>query len=106
MIELTERAAGKVKEFIELRGKGAGIRLGVKSASCSGLSYKLEYADSFADGDKVFESNGVRVGVDVGSLPYLSGVKLDWVKEGLSEGFKFENPNVKERCGCGSSFKV
>jgi len=105
-ITLTPAAAKHVSNFITHRGKGVGLRLGVKTTGCSGLAYKLEYADAIADEDLVFESHGVTVVVDPKSLPYLDGTELDFAREGLNEGFKFNNPNVKNECGCGESFNV
>ena len=106
MITLTERAAAHVSSFISKRGKGVGLRLGVKTTGCSGLAYKLEFADEVAPEDHQFESHGVRVLIDPKSLAYLDGTELDFVREGLNEGFKFNNPNEKDRCGCGESFNV
>jgi len=103
-ITMTEAAANRVKIFLEKRGKGLGLRLGVKTSGCSGLSYLLEFVDVFQEADKVFEDRGVRVYVDPKSLTYLDGTELDYSKEGLQEGFKFRNPNVKNSCGCGDSF--
>ncbi|HEX5127790.1 MAG TPA: iron-sulfur cluster assembly protein IscA, partial [Rhodocyclaceae bacterium] len=88
------------------RGKGVGIRLGVKTSGCSGMAYKLEYADVLGEEDLVFESFGVKIIVDPKSLPYLEGTELDFAREGLNEGFKFNNPNVKNECGCGESFSI
>ena len=105
-VTLTERAAKHVSTFIAKRGKGVGLRLGVRTSGCSGLAYKLEYADAVNPEDVLFESNGVKVLVDPKSLPYLEGTELDYTKEGLNEGFKFNNPNVKDQCGCGESFNV
>ena len=105
-ITLTEKAAGHVKTFLSKRGKGAGLRLGVKTTGCSGLAYKLEFADEPKPEDQEFETNGVRVLIDPKSLAYLDGTELDFVREGLNEGFKFNNPNEKDRCGCGESFNV
>lgn len=105
-ITLTERAARHVARSIEKRGAGVGLRLGVKTTGCSGLAYKLEYADAVGDKDLQFESHGVRVLVDPESLAYLDGTELDFVREGLNEGFRFHNPNVKAACGCGESFTV
>ena len=105
-VTLTDRAAQHVQRYIEKRGKGVGLRLGVKTTGCSGLAYKLEFADDIAPEDTQFESHGVRVLVDPKSLAYLDGTELDFVKEGLNEGFKFNNPNEKDRCGCGESFNV
>ena len=105
-VTLTDRAAQHVQRYIEKRGKGVGLRLGVKTTGCSGLAYKLEFADEIAPEDHTFETNGVRVLIDPKSLAYLDGTELDFVREGLNEGFKFNNPNEKDRCGCGESFNV
>ena len=105
-ISLTEAAARHVSRYITKRGKGVGVRLGVKTTGCSGLAYKLEYADEVAAEDVVFEDRGVKVLIDPKSLPYLEGTQLDFVREGLNEGFKFLNPREKDRCGCGESFRV
>ena len=105
-ITITERAAEHVNNFMAKRGKGIGLRLGVRTTGCSGMAYKLEFADEEQAGDLSFESHGVRVFVDPKSLPYLDGTELDFVREGLNEGFKFNNPNVKNTCGCGESFNV
>lgn len=105
-VTLTDRAAEHVQRYIEKRGKGVGLRLGVKTTGCSGLAYKLEFADEVQPEDATFESHGVRVLVDPKSLAYLDGTELDFVREGLNEGFKFNNPNEKDRCGCGESFNV
>ena len=105
-VTLTDRAANHVQRYIEKRGKGVGLRLGVKTTGCSGLAYKLEFADDVKPEDQVFEANGVRVLIDPKSLAYLDGTELDYVREGLNEGFKFNNPNEKDRCGCGESFNV
>jgi iron-sulfur cluster assembly protein len=105
-ITLTQSAARHVSRYLERRGKGIGLRLGVKTTGCSGLAYKLEYADEALPEDVSFESHGVRVLVDPRSLAYIDGTELDFVREGLNEGFRFNNPNVKSECGCGESFKV
>ena len=105
-VTLTDRAAQHVQRYIEKRGKGIGLRLGVKTTGCSGLAYKLEFADERSPEDTEFESNGVKVLIDPKSLAYLDGTELDFVREGLNEGFKFNNPNEKDRCGCGESFNV
>lgn len=105
-ITMTERAARHVQKCLQQRGKGLGVRLGVKNSGCSGLAYRIEYADETAAEDVVFETAGVKVLVDPKSLPYLNGTELDFVREGLQEGFKFHNPNEKSRCGCGESFHV
>ena len=105
-ITLTDRAADHVQRYITKRGKGVGLRLGVRTTGCSGLAYKLEFADDFQEGDHQFESHGVKVLIDPKSLAYLDGTELDFVREGLNEGFKFNNPNEKDKCGCGESFNV
>lgn len=105
-ITLTESAANRVKTFLDNRGKGIGLRLGIKTSGCSGLAYVLEFVDELNEDDNVFEQDGVKVIVDAKSLVYLDGTELDFVKEGLNEGFKFANPNVKDQCGCGESFNV
>jgi iron-sulfur cluster assembly protein len=105
-ISLTEAAARHVSRYMERRGKGLGLRLGVKTTGCSGLAHKLEYADELNPEDVQFSSHGVTVLVDPRSLVYIDGTELDFVREGLNEGFKFNNPNVKSECGCGESFKV
>ena len=105
-ITLSERAASHVSRYIEKRGKGLGLRLGVKTTGCSGLAYKLEYADEAQPEDVYFQSHGVTVLVDPKSLAYIDGTELDFVREGLNEGFRFNNPNVKGECGRGESFQV
>ena len=105
-VVLSESAAKHVANFIAKRGKGVGIRVGVKTSGCSGMAYKLEFADTSQEDDVIFEWHGVKVLVDPKSLPYLEGMELDYTKEGLNEGFKFNNPNVKDECGCGESFNV
>jgi iron-sulfur cluster assembly protein len=105
-ITLTEKAAKHITRYIERRGKGVGLRLGVRTTGCSGLAYQLEYVDEASPEDTMFESLGVKVFVDPKSLAYLDGTELDYVREGLNEGFKFQNPNVKDECGCGESFRV
>lgn len=105
-ITMTQTAADRVKKFLANRGKGEGLRLGVKTTGCSGMAYVLEFADAIETEDQVFESHGVKVIVDPKSMVYLDGTELDYAKEGLNEGFKFKNPNVKDECGCGESFNV
>ncbi len=105
-VTITEAAAKRVTKYLARRGKGVGVRLGVKTTGCSGLAYKLEYADEQSPEDIIFEDKGVRVLVDPKSLPYLEGTQLDFVREGLNEGFRFNNPNERDRCGCGESFRV
>ncbi|NJD24319.1 MAG: iron-sulfur cluster assembly protein IscA [Betaproteobacteria bacterium] len=105
-VTLSEKAAKHVAGYLTKRGKGIGLRLGVRTSGCSGMAYKLEFVDESSGEDLVFESNGVKVFVDPKSLPYLDGMELDYAREGLNEGFKFNNPNVKDQCGCGESFNV
>ena len=105
-VTLTEAAAKHVQKYLARRGKGVGLRLGVKTSGCSGMAYKLEFADQVEPDDKVWESFGVKVLVDEKSLPYLDGTELGYTREGLQEGFKFHNPNEKSRCGCGESFQI
>jgi len=105
-ITLTETAAKHVAAHLAKRGRGLGLRLGVRTTGCSGLAYKIEYADAMKPEDLRFETQGVTVIVDPKSLPYLDGTELDFAREGLNEGFKFNNPNVKDTCGCGESFNV
>ena len=105
-VTLTENAAKHVTNYIAKRGRGMGLRLGVKTTGCSGLAYKIEFADNANPEDQQFESHGIKVLVDPKSLAYLEGTELDYTREGLNEGFKFTNPNEKDRCGCGESFHV
>jgi len=105
-VTLTESAANHVASFLTKRGKGIGVRLGVRTTGCSGMAYKLEYADAAGPEDQQFESHGVRIFVDPKSLAYLDGTELDFVREGLNQGFRFNNPKEKDRCGCGESFRV
>ena len=105
-ISLSEKAAAHVQKFLKKRGKGLGLRLGVKTSGCSGMAYKLEYVDEPGIDDSVFESFGIKIFVDSKSLPYLDGTELDFAKEGFNEGFQFNNPNAKGQCGCGESFSV
>lgn len=105
-VTVSTSAAKHVSNFIAKRGKGLGIRLGVRTSGCSGMAYRLEFVDETHEDDVVFESNGVKVIVDQKSLAYLDGTELDFVREGLNEGFKFNNPNVRGECGCGESFSV
>ncbi|RJG00191.1 iron-sulfur cluster assembly protein IscA [Noviherbaspirillum sedimenti] len=105
-ITLTEKAAKHISRYIERRGKGIGLRFGVRTTGCSGMAYKLEYVDESSADDEVYESHGVKVFVDPKSLPYIDGTELDFAREGLNEGFKFRNPNMKDECGCGESFRI
>jgi iron-sulfur cluster assembly protein len=106
MIHLSERAAVHIRDFLANRGKGEGIRVGVKTSGCSGLAYVLEFVDQADPHDEAFDSYGVKVFVDPKSLVYLDGLEMDYVKNGLNEGFEFRNPNQKGECGCGESFTV
>ena len=105
-ISLTETAANRVNTFLEQRGKGVGLRLGVKTHGCSGMAYVMEFADEIEEHDTVFDDHGVKLIVDPKSLVYLDGTQMDYTKEGLNEGFKFSNPNESGACGCGESFTV
>ncbi len=106
MIILSQLAADKITTQLERRGKGLGIRVGVKTTGCSGLAYTLEYVDYPSVDDMSFVSYGVHVFVDPKSLAYLNGVEVDWIRTGLNEGFDFKNPNERDRCGCGESFRI
>ena len=106
MIEVTRVAADRIQRYLESRGKGKGIRLGVRTAGCSGMAYVIEFVDHENPEDYMYESNGAKVFVDPKSLVYLDGVTVDYQKNGLNEGFEFINPNEKNRCGCGESFHV
>ncbi|WP_417761099.1 iron-sulfur cluster assembly protein IscA [Shewanella sp.] len=105
-ISMTPAAAERVKSFLDNRGKGLGLRLGLKTSGCSGMAYVLEFVDELNEDDEVFEINGVNIIIDAKSLIYLEGIELDFVKEGLNEGFQFNNPNATGECGCGESFTV
>jgi len=105
-VTLTEKAANHVQNYLARRGKGVGLRVGVRTSGCSGMAYKLEFVDAATPDDVQFESHGVKILVDPKSLPYVEGTELDYTREGLNEGFKFRNPNVKDECGCGESFNV
>ena len=105
-ISLTEKAAKRAKRYLDSRGKGVGLKFGVKTTGCSGMAYILEFVDEVSPEDKVFESHGIKILVDPKSLIYIDGTELDFVKEGVNEGFQFNNPNVKDSCGCGESFTV
>jgi iron-sulfur cluster assembly protein len=105
-VTLTEKAAERVRVFLENRGKGEGLRVGVRTSGCSGMAYVIEYVDEIANEDQVFESHGVKIFVDPKSLVYIDGTVLDYTKEGLNEGFQFKNPNVQSECGCGESFNI
>jgi len=103
---MTAAAADHVRKFLANRGKGVGLRLGVRTSGCSGMAYVMEFADELEPEDQVFEDQGVKVIVDPKSLIYLDGTEVDYAREGLNEGFRFNNPNVKDSCGCGESFNV
>ncbi|WP_445766015.1 iron-sulfur cluster assembly protein IscA [Rheinheimera sp.] len=105
-ISMTAAAAERVRSFLHNRGKGIGLRVGVKTTGCSGLAYVLEFVDTLNDDDQVFEYDDLKLIVDGKSLVYIDGTELDFTKEGLNEGFKFNNPNVNGECGCGESFTV
>ena len=105
-ISLTESAAQRVKTFLTARGRGLGLRLGVRKTGCSGFAYVINYADGANPDDLVFEDRGVKVFVDPASLSLIDGTIVDFVKQGLNEAFRFKNPNVKSECGCGESFSV
>lgn len=105
-ITITEAAANRVQAFLANRGKGLGIRLSVRTSGCSGMAYEMEFVDEIQEDDQIFEDRGVQVIVDSKSLVYLDGTEVDYAREGLNEGFKFNNPNAKSECGCGESFNV
>ena len=105
-ITITEAAAKRVQTYLASRGKGLGIRLGVRTSGCSGMAYEMEFVDELQEGDQVFEDRGVKVIIDPKSLVYLDGTEVDYAREGLNEGFKFNNPNAQSECGCGESFGV
>ncbi len=105
-IELSDVAAARIRHFLDNRGKGIGLRLGVKTTGCSGLAYVIEFVDELQEGDTVFETRGIKVVVDKKSLVFLDGTEVDFAREGLNEGFQFNNPNAKDACGCGESFTV
>ena len=105
-VTLTQAAADRVSSFLANRGKGLGVRLGVKTSGCSGMAYIIEFVDETGEDDTIFEDHGVKAIIDKKSLIYLDGTELDFGKEGLNEGFKFNNPNAKNQCGCGESFTI
>ncbi|CAG7856635.1 hypothetical protein MCAMS1_01195 [biofilm metagenome] len=105
-VSFTESAARQIKKQLEKRGKGIGLKLGVKKSGCSGYAYTLDYSDTVAENDAVFENYGVKVIVQKDDLPFLAGIQLDYRKEGINEAFKFDNPNVTGSCGCGESFSI
>jgi iron-sulfur cluster assembly protein len=106
MIQVTNLAAKKIKQNLEKRGQGMGIRLGVRTTGCSGLAYVLEYIDAVNLEDIAYKQDGFVVVVDPKSLAYLNGLEIDYVRQGLNEGFEFNNPLEKDRCGCGESFRI
>ena len=106
MITVTDTAAKKIKFNLEKRGSGIGIRIGVRTTGCSGLAYVLEYVDKTNTDDTIFDSNNVQVIVDGKSLPILGDLNIDYVRQGLNEGFEFNNPVERDRCGCGESFRI
>ena len=103
---MSDAAAQRAKTFLQNRGSGLGLRLGVKTTGCSGLAYVLEFVDELNEDDTVFDENGIKIIIDGKSLVYLDGTQLDFAKEGLNEGFQFTNPNANGECGCGESFNV
>lgn len=105
-ISLTEKAAQQVLKQLQKRGRGVGLRLGIKKSGCSGFAYVLDYADDVKNGDRVFDEHGVKIIINDTDLPYINGIELDYTKEGINEAFRFNNPNVKDSCGCGESFSV
>lgn len=105
-ISMTEKAARHVGEQLAGRGRGLGIRVGVTTTGCSGMAYVLEFVDKVDVGDQVFEDRGIKIVVDPKSLAYIDGTEMDFVKQGVNEGFEFKNPNAKGECGCGESFSV
>ncbi|TDU32790.1 iron-binding apoprotein IscA [Panacagrimonas perspica] len=105
-LQLSASAASRIQLQLAKRGKGLGLRVGVKKSGCSGYAYTMDYADDVSAGDEVFESHGAKLIVKSEHLPMLQGMILDWQKQGLNESFKFINPNVKAQCGCGESFAV
>ena len=106
MISVTPTAASKISRNLERRGNGIGIRLGTRTTGCSGLAYVLEYVDQTEPTDVIFDSDGFKIVVDPKSLPIVDGIVVDYVRQGLNEGFEFINPNEKDRCGCGESFRI
>ena len=106
MITATSTATNRIKKNLAQRGKGMGIRLAVKTTGCSGLAYALEYVDELSDGDDSILFDGFSIIVNKKDQPYLTGMEIDYVREGLNEGFRFNNPNEKDRCGCGESFRI
>jgi iron-sulfur cluster assembly protein len=106
MVSLTDSAARKIQQTLSRRGRGVGIRIGVKTTGCSGLAYVLEYVDQINTDDQCIDCNNCKIFIDPKSCPYLQGMTIDYVRKGLNEGFEFQNPNERDRCGCGESFRV
>jgi iron-sulfur cluster assembly protein len=106
MVSLTDSAARKIQQTLSRRGRGVGIRIGVKTTGCSGLAYVLEYVDQINADDQCIDCNNCKIFIDPKSCPYLQGMTIDYVRKGLNEGFEFQNPNERDRCGCGESFRV
>jgi iron-sulfur cluster assembly protein len=106
MVSLTDSAARKIQQTLSRRGRGVGIRIGVKTTGCSGLAYVLEYVDQINADDQCIDCNDCKIFIDPKSCPYLQGMTIDYVRKGLNEGFEFQNPNERDRCGCGESFRV
>ena len=106
MIEITDAAAKKIQQQLSRRGKGVGLRVAVKTTGCSGLAYVLEYVDNPGSEDRCIDCSGCKIYIDPKSCPYLQGMTIDYVRQGLNEGFEFKNPNERDRCGCGESFRV
>jgi iron-sulfur cluster assembly protein len=105
-ITLTDRAADHVRQFLAKQSGGVGLRIAIKPTGCSGYQYVVNLAESTSESDTVFESHGINIIVDGKSFPVLDGTKMDYIKEGLTEGFRFHNPNVDQTCGCGESFSI
>ena len=105
-ITLSESAAKQIRNQLAKRGSGIGLRVGVKKVGCSGFAYSFDFADELRPGDNVFEAHEAKVVVDAAALDFLQGARLDFVKEGFKQVFKFDNPNVASTCGCGESFSV
>ncbi|MGI9282400.1 MAG: iron-sulfur cluster assembly protein IscA [Endozoicomonas sp.] len=105
-ITMTDAAARHIRDQLKKRGRGVGIRVAVRTSGCSGMAYVLEFVDDASNDENAFESKGVNIYSDQKSLVYLDGTELDFVKEGLNEGFQFNNPNASSECGCGESFNV
>ena len=106
MITVTDTASKKIQQQLSKRGKGVGLRVAVKTTGCSGLAYVLEYVDEPNPEDQCVDCNGCKVFIDPKSYAYLTGLEIDYVRNGLNEGFEFSNPNERDRCGCGNSFRI